>query len=41
MTSKEDLLTLVNEQWFPDHFLAEAKQVALDMLQHNADEATG
>jgi hypothetical protein len=40
VASEEDLLRLVNE-WFPNRFLAEAKQVALDMLQHNADEANG
>lgn len=40
VASEEDLLRLVNE-WFPDRFLAEAKQVALDMLQHNADQANG
>jgi uncharacterized protein DUF4157 len=40
VASEQDLLTLVNE-WFPSRFLAEAKQVALGMLQHNADEANG
>ncbi|UZN02887.1 DUF4157 domain-containing protein [Cellulomonas sp. S1-8] len=32
------LLQLVH-QWFPARFLAEAKTVAVEMLQHNADEA--
>jgi hypothetical protein len=40
VASEQDLLRLVND-WFPDRFLAEAKQVALDMLQHNADQANG
>ena len=40
VASEQDLLSLVND-WFPSRFLAEAKQVALDMLQHNADEANG
>jgi hypothetical protein len=38
VAGEEELLSLVNE-WFPNRFLAEAKRVALDMLQHNADEA--
>jgi hypothetical protein len=36
--SEEDLVHLVNE-WFPTRFLAEARDVALGMLNTNADEA--
>lgn len=38
VASEAEMLAMA-EQWFPARFLAEAKQVALDMLQHNADEA--
>jgi len=40
VASEAELVKLV-EEWFPNRFLAEAKQVALDMLTHNEDEAKG
>ncbi|MBD7919947.1 DUF4157 domain-containing protein [Cellulomonas sp. Sa3CUA2] len=38
VADERELLRLVQE-WFPARFLAEAKQVAIEMLDHNAREA--
>lgn len=40
VSSDAELLELVQER-FPTRFLAEAKKVALDMLNHNKDQANG